>query len=316
MSEDDLSSQSDEISALTAIYGPETWIRDITRPPEAHPQYSIEIRPEAETNDVEGHKLKALTLSVTFPPTYPSLVPPTYELEAPWLKRCERQDIQAALEEIYVENMGENIVYMWIERLKELISEIAKKESRENSPLKIPSESSDENLNLLIGDFEERLEVVTEVDFREGEGDWETPEIFPGQPFTDRKSTFQAFLARVIHPTQTKQVLNKLLENKKIAHATHNMWAYRIGGEKSPGDQSKAPGPVMSRCDDDGEAHAGGRMLHLLEILDATNVMVVVSRWYGGIQLGPDRFKHISNVMRNLLEEQGFLKEKKAGKKK
>jgi len=32
-------------------------------------------------------------------------------------------------------------------------------------------------------------------------------------------------------------------------------------------------------------------MLHLLEILDVENVLVVVSRWFGGIQLGADRFK-------------------------
>ena len=53
--------------------------------------------------------------------------------------------------------------------------------------------------------------------------------------------------------------------------------------------KSKSPSPVIARCDDDGETHAGSRMLHLLEILDAANVIVVVSRWYGGIQLGPDR---------------------------
>ncbi|CAH8513579.1 unnamed protein product, partial [Schistosoma mattheei] len=32
-----------------------------------------------------------------------------------------------------------------------------------------------------------------------------------------------------------------------------------------------------------------------------------VSRWYGGIQLGPDRFKHINNVARLLLTEHKFL---------
>ena len=33
-------------------------------------------------------------------------------------------------------------------------------------------------------------------------------------------------------------------------------------------------------CDDDGETAAGSRMLHLLEIVDAKNVLVVVSRLY------------------------------------
>ena len=43
-----------------------------------------------------------------------------------------------------------------------------------------------------------------------------------------------------------------------------------------------------------------------MQILDVRNVMVVVSRWYGGILLGPDRFKHINNCARNILVEEGF----------
>jgi hypothetical protein len=37
--------------------------------------------------------------------------------------------------------------------------------------------------------------------------------------------------------------------------------------------------------------------------------MVVVSRWYGGIMLHGDRFKHISNVARDALRVGGFLPE-------
>lgn len=48
--------------------------------------------------------------------------------------------------------------------------------------------------------------------------------------------------------------------------------------------------PVLQDYDDDGEAAAGGRLLHLLQMTDARNVCVVVSRWYGGILLGPSRF--------------------------
>lgn len=32
-------------------------------------------------------------------------------------------------------------------------------------------------------------------------------------------------------------------------------------------------------CNDDGEQQAGKRLLHLLQIVDVTNVLVVVSRW-------------------------------------
>lgn len=68
--------------------------------------------------------------------------------------------------------------------------------------------------------------------------------------------------------------------------------------------------------DDDGESQAGARLKHLLEILELENVMVVVTRWYGGTLLGPDRFKHINQAARDALELAGFLDEdKKEGKK-
>ena len=33
----------------------------------------------------------------------------------------------------------------------------------------------------------------------------------------------------------------------------------------------------------------------------------VIFRWYGGTKLGPDRFKHISNAARNILERAGVV---------
>lgn len=34
---------------------------------------------------------------------------------------------------------------------------------------------------------------------------------------------------------------------------------------------------------------------------------LVWRRWYGGVQLGPDRFKHINNVARALLAAHGYV---------
>lgn len=52
--------------------------------------------------------------------------------------------------------------------------------------------------------------------------------------------------------------MDELLQNKKIANATHKMVAYRI--KKEP------EGTFLMGCDDDGETHAGSRMLHLLTV--------------------------------------------------
>lgn len=49
-----------------------------------------------------------------------------------------------------------------------------------------------------------------------------------------------------------------LLLNGKIARATHNMWAYRI--------KVQDKGTYLQDCDDDGEAAAGSRLLHLLQV--------------------------------------------------
>jgi putative IMPACT (imprinted ancient) family translation regulator len=37
-------------------------------------------------------------------------------------------------------------------------------------------------------------------------------------------------------------------------------------------------------------------------MMNANNTLVVVTRWYGGIHLGGDRWKHINNAARNSIE--------------
>jgi putative IMPACT (imprinted ancient) family translation regulator len=96
-----------------------------------------------------------------------------------------------------------------------------------------------------------------------------------------------------------------LKSNGKIARATHNMVAYRIIEERRT-DKDEVRTIRHQDCEDDGETGAGAKLLHLLEILDARNVLVVVTRWYGGIHLGPDRFRHICNIAREILVEHGY----------
>ncbi|KAA0194448.1 hypothetical protein HAZT_HAZT002757 [Hyalella azteca] len=102
-------------------------------------------------------------------------------------------------------------------------------------------------------------------------------------------------------------VLSRLKQNRKIATATHNIYAYRI----------VLPDAVMAQdCEDDGETKAGSRMLHLMAVLDVVNVLVVVTRWYGGCHIGPDRFKHINAATRSILEICGFLDDAQGSSKK
>ncbi|KAK9465523.1 ribosomal protein S5 domain 2-type protein [Lipomyces arxii] len=112
----------------------------------------------------------------------------------------------------------------------------------------------------------------------------------------DRRSKF---VGRAIHVNSVADARAKLAilkRSKRIAKATHNMTAWRIKTDKE--------GVTFQDCDDDGESAAGGRLLHLLT--DVWNVMVVVTRWFGGTHIGPDRFKHINVTARDALVKGGF----------
>ena len=67
---------------------------------------------------------------------------------------------------------------------------------------------------------------------------------------------------------------------------------------------------MISHRDDDGEGGAADKLAFLLDASDARDVVVVVTRWFGGILLGADRFKHISNVAKELLQQEGYIKKK------
>jgi len=122
------------------------------------------------------------------------------------------------------------------------------------------------------------------------------------------KSVFVARCAPVTSPTQAKQFLQHLLAtDKKVAKATHNITAHRIRSDN---------GVTFQDCDDDGETAAGGRLLHLMQLTDVWNVLVVVTRWYGGQKLGPARFGIINTVAKDALVKGGFVRDHESSKKK
>jgi len=128
-------------------------------------------------------------------------------------------------------------------------------------------------------------------------------QIIESEPITDRKSTFVGRACQISDPSQVPLILSHLMSDKRISRAAHPIiHAYRC----------QVGTLVHQDNDDDGETAAGGRLAHLLQILEVNNVLVVVSRYFGGIHLGPDRFKHINQAARNALEMGGFLDDPEA----
>jgi hypothetical protein len=108
----------------------------------------------------------------------------------------------------------------------------------------------------------------------EGEHDLRTSAQLEGpiqaevDPFTDwarsddildRKSLFTGWAAKASSIEDVDRLLDQLKRDKRIARATHNIAAWRI---------KTASGVVYQDSDDDGEACAGSRVLHLLTVRD------------------------------------------------
>lgn len=82
--------------------------------------------------------------------------------------------------------------------------------------------------------------------------------------------------------------LASLRRIRKFAKATHHSWAVIL-----------SDGALK---DDDGEAGAGALILKMLEREGLVDHVIVVTRWYGGVHLGGDRFAHIVTCTRAALD--------------
>jgi putative IMPACT (imprinted ancient) family translation regulator len=112
------------------------------------------------------------------------------------------------------------------------------------------------------------------------------------------KSNFIAHAAPYYSRDETLSHITTLIStSKKLATATHNITAYRIW---QAGCSS-----FMRDCDEGGESATGGRLLYLLQLMERENVVFVITRWDGGVELGGKRFKCIRNVARAVLVKGG-----------
>ena len=125
--------------------------------------------------------------------------------------------------------------------------------------------------------------------------DWDHP-IYASESISDRRSIFLAHVSTLLTPSALPTFLRHLTSLKALKGATHCMYAYRVV-EIQP-DLSRTL-HVGQR--DGGEKGSGERLSRLLEALQCENVVLVVSRKYGGVKLGSDRWRLISMVAKDAL---------------
>ncbi|KAG2483524.1 hypothetical protein HYH03_017631 [Edaphochlamys debaryana] len=286
MADADATAREEELEAVEAIFG------------EAVNVSRDELLLEVCVQHPQGGP-QEVVMRASLPASYPSTSPPVAEVYGNHLSDDVRAWAVRELEKMW--SPGEVCLYNWVEWLKEaeLLWNAPTAPGPSGRGARKQEEGEGEGGEGTGPAASRRAAGVKEA-AREAEALelLRQLRVTSGEPYVEKKSTFQAHVAPVSSFEEVTLVMDALLSISKIRAATHNIMAYRIA---MPG------GAFVQDCDDDGEVAAGGRLLHFLQAGDVRNCVVVVSRWFGGVLLGPARFAIIINTARHLLEQMGLV---------
>jgi hypothetical protein len=278
----------DEIEAINSIYGDDT------------------LAPSTQDQDPAIFILtlpgETASLRLQFPQTYPD-VPPTvlgtHSSGSDGKRGAAARNLalfRDAVSEVY--EPGLVCLFDAIEKVQELLSAVKEGEDEDDDQETPPENGATPN--------EPSTTTTTTITTEHSPSDLgPAPPWTLSAPFIECKSTFVARCAPVTSPSQATAYLAHLLaSDKRVRTATHNITAWRIRGPN---------GTSFQDCDDDGETAAGGRLLHLMQLMDLWDTMVVVTRWYGGQKLGPRRFALINQTARDAFVRAGLVREEVGG---
>lgn len=102
----------------------------------------------------------------------------------------------------------------------------------------------------------------------------------------DSGSKYSVSMGQVQSRDDIDKFLKRLKSNKKYTKATHNSWAARYRQDNS----------IIDTKSDDGEQGAGNVILRGIQKENTVNCIVCVTRWFGGVKLMGDRFKHVQDA--------------------
>jgi putative IMPACT (imprinted ancient) family translation regulator len=111
----------------------------------------------------------------------------------------------------------------------------------------------------------------------------------------DRKSKYTIVAFKISQLTEVKTLFKQLTSDSYFRKASHNSYAYRLKQEN---------GSVIEWKNDDGEQWAGMCILREIQREDAVWVMLIVTRYFGWIQLHADRFKNVIDACKIFFEKE------------
>ncbi len=110
----------------------------------------------------------------------------------------------------------------------------------------------------------------------------------------DRKSKYTLVASFVAERKKVDDMMKFLLKDSYYQKATHNSYAYRIQQEN---------GSILEWKNDDGETWAWMCILRELQRENAINIVIVVTRYFGGIKLETDRYKNVIQACKMFFEK-------------
>ncbi len=191
-----------------------------------------------------------------------------------------------------VKDQHESILFSYIQIIEEKYNDLNKLKLKKDISNNLQVENSEND------DGDESFKDYINNNEHEQKKDNNIHIISSSQALIKNKSIFIAHLCNVNNINDVNQMIKEIKCDKKMSKATHNILAYRF----------KLNNSFYADYDDDGETAAGKRLLKLLTLSNADNVCIIVSRFYGGIKLGPSRFKCINNCARMLLVQENYIK--------
>lgn len=264
--------QDEEMMALEAIF-PEAFERDPTSATNAF-KYTLNL----DQDEPDLRSPRKVVLRFFLPPTYPNQDMPVYELSSIYCGTRKIDDamldeIDAGFQSLF--HPTEVVLFEWISWLRDYLEDqVANQDQTEDNAsltqsmaqLDVAKQEDEQAFDYNPEDYVYKKPVNDDQPAQDQDEAHDrptvrslmepntyhtepAPPIFTSEALVDRKSSFVAHVATVHNVHQVKVVVSHLLQNKKIAKATHNILAYRI---------TMPDGKVLQDNDDDGESAAGG----------------------------------------------------------
>jgi hypothetical protein len=308
---------AEEIEAVNAIYDPDTLT--VTRTPNDTSKNTLDLGSSTQSNDntrttvnLQIPEQPHLSFILGFEASYPDSRP-TVLGTASTAARGEGKVAIDVLEDIIQRTWQPGAVCLFdvISEAVEVFPELnigggGKDDDGDLGDSSTQAQSQPQNGASTLDDA--TAQSFEALSLRDAFGLDSPPDWILSDVVTEKKSVFVGRVARVQSLAQAQAYLDHLTAtDRKVAAATHNISAWRIRQKKTEANGEEGE-TVVQDYDDDGETAAGGRLLHVMQLMDVWNVVVVVTRWYGGIHLGPARFRLINDAGRDALVKGGFTK--------